>query len=70
MQHYLEEVKKECSMKEMEHNQQNDAHMNFVGKQKALKIGEFPSLCDQGCVYENFQNFKIGICVSFSLVVI
>ena len=45
MQRYLEEVEKE-----LEQNQQKDAHVNFVGRRKALKKGEFPSLCDQGCV--------------------
>ena len=65
MQRYLEEVEKE-----LEQNQQNDAHVNFVGRRKALKKGEFPSLCDQGCVCANFQNFKIEICIWFSLVLI
>ncbi|XP_015753413.1 PREDICTED: uncharacterized protein LOC107333164 isoform X2 [Acropora digitifera] len=34
---YLEEVEKERNMKELEQNQQNDAHLNFIGRQKALK---------------------------------
>ena len=51
MQRYLEEVENEGNMKELEQNQQNDAHLNFIGRQKALKKGEFPSLCDQGYVY-------------------
>ena len=61
MQRHLEEVEKE-----LEQNQQNDALINFVGRRKALKKGEFPSLCD----YENFQNFRIEICIWFSLVLI
>ena len=51
MQRYLEEVEEERNMKELEQNQQNDAYLNFIGRQKALKKGEFPTLCDRGCVY-------------------
>ena len=72
MQCYLEEAEKdkERYMKELEQYQQTDAYKNFVARQKALKKGEFSTICDQGCVYENFQNFRIEMCIRFCLVLI
>lgn len=53
MQSHLEEAEKERCTKELDKNRQNDANGNSVARRKALKKGEFPSPCDQGCVYEN-----------------
>ena len=52
MQCHVEEAEKERYTKELDKNRQNDAHGNSVGRGKALKKGEFPSLCDQRCVYK------------------
>ncbi|XP_044180068.1 high mobility group protein 20A-like [Acropora millepora] len=49
---HVEEAEKERYTKELDKNRQNDANGNSVGRGKALKKGEFPSLCDQRCVYK------------------
>ena len=63
MQGCLEEVDMERYM-----NEQINAHLNFAAMQKAMEKGEFCAW--RGCVYEKFQDFRIEICMWFSLVLI
>ena len=63
MERCLEEVDMERYM-----NEQINAHLNFAAMQKAMEKGEFCAW--RGCVYEKFQDFRIEICMWFSLVLI